>query len=208
MTMKEGDRIKFLDARARLVDNYVIHDAKPNRSGLISLRDIDTGNVIRVNKRRVRPLEESGSIVTRLDDKYIAACPESGNIVLSDDGRFDFRVVGGDDTQQCSKTEHEDMGAYEEPTVGKIDYNKLASYGELWINTDVKFNNKNNVKACCVIIDDADQYVSFNTYDDTYGKKNNIPPIDDIINGTRKGYKIGNRDKLIRKLIKKGYNKY
>ena len=92
----------------------------------------------------------------------------------------------------------------------KVDLNSLAANGELWIKSGVEFDNKSDVRACALIIESKERYLSFNIYNGTYGKKGTPPPIDEVLKGNEKiGYKISpNIEKLRERFIRNGYTKH
>jgi len=88
------------------------------------------------------------------------------------------------------------------------DMNHLNSISELWIRDDVEFDGQTDVVTLCMVFEDIGRYITFNTYNGTFGKKGKVPPYKDILNGGKKGYPIKDIDKLRSKLEKKGYDRY
>ena len=89
-----------------------------------------------------------------------------------------------------------------------VDINQLASHGELWSKSSVPFDNKTEVNTYCLIFPNRGRYISFNTYNGTYGKKGIAPPIADMQAGLNVGYEMKNGIEGQReKLVKAGYKK-
>jgi hypothetical protein len=94
------------------------------------------------------------------------------------------------------------------PVPEKVDLEKIATQGELWIKGDIEFKDA-VVKAYTLLVLDKKRYLAFNVYNGTFGKKGKIPPIQAIVDGsTTDGYEIKDADKLRAKLLKDGYKKY
>lgn len=90
----------------------------------------------------------------------------------------------------------------------KINLDEYNQYGELWFR-QVDFDSKTAVVSYNLIIPTQNRYVSFNTYNGTFGKKGKAPPVQAIFNGSNEGYVIKDSvEKMREGLIKKGYKRY
>lgn len=88
-----------------------------------------------------------------------------------------------------------------------IDYDELKTIGELWTKSSIDFDGSTDVKTHCLINIKHKRYLSFNTYNNTYGKKGKTPQFQELMNGDKVGYEITNLDKLYKKLKTNGYTK-
>lgn len=90
----------------------------------------------------------------------------------------------------------------------KVDIGAIAAQGELWVRSGIDFDGQTEVNTYCLLAPPQGRYLSFNTYDGTFGKKNKQPPIQDLLDGKEVGYPAKDVEKLRIKLTKGGYKKY
>jgi hypothetical protein len=108
-----------------------------------------------------------------------------------------------DASQVCIKAQKHKKPKAQQNT---IDVRTLASHGELWVKKKLEFDYDVEVNGYCLIFEQQNTYIFFNTYNGTFGRKNNAPPFDDIKHGIKKGYSLNNDVAGLRsKLTLKGY---
>lgn len=90
----------------------------------------------------------------------------------------------------------------------KIDVAEIAAAGELWIRAGIDFDGTTEVSTYCLLVTTKNRYITFNTYNGTFGKKGNKPPIAELMTGADIGYPIKDIDKLRAKLVKGGYKQH
>lgn len=203
---EQCDKVKILDMLGVIRGGYLMPTNKPDRSGLVQLIDLENKKIIKVNPDRIIKYEGEGSIAIASDGELIAACPVCGQICNAENsdatckehGRFD--VVG--------KVIHTKQTTTQSPIKTKetslVDLQEFTEVGEVWVKEGVKFDDKTDVKTVALII--STRYITFNLYDNTYGKKGTRPPIEAMQNNEPVGYEVKNIDKLRSKLKSKGYN--
>lgn len=94
------------------------------------------------------------------------------------------------------------------PAPTKVDIGAIANSGELWVRAGIDFDGQTEVNTYCLLVPAKGRYLSFNTYNGTFGKKGNQPPIQDLMDGKDVGYPIKEIEKLRVKLTKHGYKPY
>ena len=200
--------VNVIDALGVVQSGFVMRDPKPDKKGLISLQLPNTEKVVRVHPSRIQNSESNpGSIAVQdciaHDNSVLAACPTCHKVYsITDDatecpdhGPFD--IVGKVDSK-APKT----APSKKKPEL--VDLDELASHGELWVKSGIKFDDKTDVKTLCLIV--GTRFVTFNIYNSTYGKKGTRPPIEAMKNDEEVGYAIKDIDKLRKKLQKAGKN--
>lgn len=123
------------------------------------------------------------------------------------------RIVTGDTAMATASgtpvlTEKKVIVTRPKTTPMKVDLSEIAKRGELWVKGNVDFDGKTDVKTLCLLFSTKNRYLSFNIYNGTYGKKQKLPPIDQVLSGEEVGYKFDDIQKQRDKLIKGGYVKF
>ena len=90
----------------------------------------------------------------------------------------------------------------------KVNLASIATQGELWVKGNVEFDGKTDVQTLCLLFPAQNRYLSFNTYNGTFGKKGKMPPIDEVLAGAEVGYPAKDVEKLRQKLTNGGYAKF
>lgn len=182
--MNQQDPVKIFGPLGQTENNYVIHDPKPNRVGLIAVRNTVTGHIIKVHRKRIMDPQQ-----TNIDTTQDNLPTDAQNGLETDEVRTNVQKPNAQDKN--------------------VDYNALNEVAELWVKEGIDFpTNGMQVRSCCMIFGQQEKYVFFNTYNDTYGSKGNKPKIDEILAGQEVGYKLSNVDKLRRKLTQKKYIRF
>lgn len=217
--MDQGKQVKVLDGMGVIRSGYTLADPKPDKNGFYKVMDPE-GKILKVHKERVsgnpdsRIGEETGSVAIPVGPDILATCPTCGGISAVKDrsgtcpkcGKFEIREMAtkpGEDINQLNQTS-------EPKSREAIDIDQLASVGELWIKEGIPFDDENTtVKSCSLRI--GNFYVAFNLYNDTFGKKNQKPPIEQMVAGNTKGlrgiYAVKSVDKWRKKLEGKKYKR-
>ena len=198
----DNDRrpVMILDAMGVLRGGFILLDPKPDHTGLMAVLNEAEGSIIKVHPRRVNSLVDGGSVAVASANKKVAACPVCGKI----------HEIDGE-VGQCSCGQFKIIETIEratskptpaQKTAMSVDLESVASNGELWINDQVKFDDRTKVVALVLRI--GDRYLSFNLYNGSYGKKGKTPPVQDLANGVG-GYVVKNLMQWQQKLRTKGY---
>lgn len=211
MPEQQGEQIGLLDEHGIIQSGWFLESKRPDKKGLVRIVDED-GSSRRVHPKRVMS-EKEGSLALFVGNEVLAPCPECHNLwnvnedndqaTCSEHGKYNVITVGRKRSRRSS-------GGSKAPTkVEKVNYKELDDLGELWIVDDVNFDHNHiNVKTCRLVLPSVSKHISFNTYDDTFGRKGKKPPYEEALNGEDVGYNIKDYDKLISKLKDKGYKRY
>ena len=203
-TQEELIEVTIMQAPGIIKGGFYLDSSKRDRNGLITISD-GAGKKFKIHPDRIVSDKNIGSM--SIEDKLttVAACPDCGDIISVKRGS----------NPQCSKHgEFTIVGTLETKTSEKpikveaqnlVDFDELASRGELWINSDRKFDGKTEIATLSLIV--GERHTTFNIYNNTYGKKNNKPPIEEMLAG-KTGYKVKNLDELREKRLKAGYIKH
>lgn len=211
INVEELEDISIINGIGIINTGYKLVNQNKDKSGLITVLDYKNNRILRVHPSRIDKSNSHGSISVKIsENNVVAACPKCENIlnIPNESERcycthcdYYFDIIN-----KMTKKEPKKIKTKDKPA--KVNIDDLANIGELWIK-NVEFDHKNvDVKAICIRIDD--RYLSFNLYNNTYGKSNTLPPIDDLTsnNDNPKIYKITNHEKWVAKMVKKGYSKY
>ncbi len=204
--LSDFESVSMIKSPGIVNNGYKLISKRPDRSGLLLLVEEQTRKTVRVHPTRVSKITDSGSMcVKEKDGTMTTACPECGTIIIFKEDETPVCPVHGEvnivETMQ-GKASKAPTRSKSQEIDNKADLDELASCGELWVKSGVKFDDKTDVKTLCLII--GNRYTTFNIYDGTYGRKGNKPPIE----GMQKdevGYKVKDIEKIRKDKIKKGY---
>lgn len=198
--------VQIFDANAILRGGYLLISDKPDRTGMLSVLDPINKRITRVHPSRVDRSAQAGSMAISGEREVVAACPSCGTLAPSD-GKIgkcpacgEFPIIG----EFAPTTPREPVP---QKKIDEVDLDALAAAGELWIKSGVPFDDgKTEVLVINFLV--GSRYLAFNLYNGTFGKRDNKPPIDKLINGEGVGYHTDDVGKWRKRLIKKGYRPF
>ena len=197
--------VSVLDAIGIIVPGYKLYDTIQDRNGLIGVLNQDD-KVIRIHPGRMYDGNISGSIITFIGNDAVACCPGCHDVITVKVGGLgscpacgEFKIIGATQSSATPKQQEEKPVAVVNDVL-----EQLSQLGEIWVK-DVPFDNP-STHVVSVGMRHKNRYMFFNLYNNTYGKANKRPPIEQLLAG-KHGYKLDDEDKWHKKLMAKGYKK-
>lgn len=163
-------------------DEYVAI-SKPSIRGMVSLRNVRTGEIITAQKRRILPLDTAGKAIAACNsNKTTIVCP-TPNCIL------ELQIQEGGQTARCP--EHGEFPIYPynvnslplQSTTTKVtrkeksmpnvqvDLQEVKKYGTLYVRR-ADFNHTSyDVRSYVLVADNPPRKLCFNTYNGSLGKK-------------------------------------
>lgn len=218
--IKEGTEVSVLAPFGVIEGGYTIYSDDRLKSGSVIVKD-PAGEILKVNPDRILYTNSASSVVVYDENgKAYAVCPdcktpipvsvklgENGEINCNCPQHGDFKCHNNDKIkpQKAPKATND----ISKPISKFVDFEKIAQLGELWVKDGVSFDHeKTEVQSCLVIFENHNRYITFNTYNGSYGKKNSRPAFEEMADGSKLGYEIKNISSLRNKYSSRGYRLY
>ena len=199
-------KVAILDALGVLRNGFLLFNEKPDNAGLASVIDPINQRLIRIHPTRLNKNLDSGSMAVVNKKEVVASCPycniafEVNNMKAICPDHGEFIVIGG--VVQTSTPVKETK---------PFDLSSLSSIGDLWVKNNIPFDNT-NIKVVAANLRVGMNYLVFNLYGGSFGKKNMAPPLDELVSGkiVQGIYTIKDNDidKWHKRLEAKGYKQF
>lgn len=194
--------IAVIDSNNIIRSGYTYETLKTDKTGLVKI--FKNGEGLKINPNRIFKANIEASFVIEKDGNKFSKCPKCLELIELSNGPI------CKDHGQFNTIEQEKKVANKYINPGGmllIDCNSVASKYELWVTEPIKFGQQ-DTRSCCVIFEQSRQYIMFNIYGNSFGKKCSKSPIDKFLDGEKEGYKYDDILELRSRLSGKGYSAY
>lgn len=214
MIVNSGGRVSYsLNSQVRILccdgkiskEVYMVETDRSDRKGHVALKDIKSQKQVKVQYRRILPVNIDGqAAVIESGGKFRAICPECNyieavdsttqNLNCSVHGKKSLYWLGEKPmTEAVAQSEiksetpamDKKISKPEQQKPAKIDLNALAALPncELWTRKYVKFDHPSMNVQCHTLLftGDSPRKFCFNSYNGTVGKKAISLPFDEFI---------------------------